>query len=129
MELQAAEIFFGYYDGDTGGQGLFRSDEFGGHGEKDDGHSDLHGAEFTGGLKTVHARHGQVQNDQVWHEKAGFFQSVKSIDSFATDVKTWLAFHEMTDSGPDEITVIDDEDMFGQGPPPPEVTALRWRAP
>jgi hypothetical protein len=53
--------------------------------------------------------------DQVWHEKACFFQSVKSIDSFATDVKTWLAFQEMTDSDMDEITVIDDEKMFGQG--------------
>jgi hypothetical protein len=38
VELQAAQIFFGYYRGDADGLGLPGPDEFGADGEKDDGH-------------------------------------------------------------------------------------------
>ena len=56
-------------------------------------------------------------------------QRVQTVDGLATNLEAGLAFQEMTNSSPNNLTIVDDEDVFGQRPPLSEVAASCWRAP
>lgn len=127
--LQGNEIFFSYDNRDSSRQGLLRIYELGRDGKKDDGRADVHGPELTSCLEAVHPRHGEVQDDHVWPKKIRLSQRVQTVDGLATNLEAGLAFQEMTNSSPNNLTIVDDEDVFGQRPPLSEVAASCWRAP
>ena len=50
--------------------------------------------------RPVHTGHRDIENNQVGSEVAGFFESVNSVDSFATNFKARLTLEEMTGRQP-----------------------------
>ncbi len=72
----------------------------------------LAGTQLAGGLQAVHARHSDIDNDQVGIEVTGLFKSVNAVDSFAANLEAWLTFEKMTGCQANQFAVVHEENVL-----------------
>jgi hypothetical protein len=74
-------------------------------------------AEFARGVQAVHARHGNVENDEVGVYFGGAFNGIESIRGFAANFKARI-FQQGADSSANRRIVVNDEDAVWHATPP-----------
>jgi hypothetical protein len=66
--------------------------------------------ETLGGLKSVHHRHGEVENDEVRMKLGGFFNGIFSIGSVSADFPELVGFENSAQQEADGLVVIGNQD-------------------
>jgi hypothetical protein len=65
---------------------------------------------LTRGFQTIHVRHGDVHDHDVWMLVLCFCYGVAAIDGFTTNGEGTLAGDDGTNSLPDDLVVVDNQD-------------------
>jgi len=103
------QIGFIYNRGDAGLFDVHGTNGVGVHGKEDDGRGNVQFAEFAGSLQAVHARHLEIENNEVGIEVASFFESVETVNRFAADFELRLVFQKVASCRADYRAVVHDE--------------------
>ena len=80
---------------------------------EDYGHGGCSFVNMAGGFETVHARHGQVENDGIGIQRGGFGDRLVTIFGVAAHFPALMAFKEAAQALTLEFVVVGNQDSYG----------------